>query len=474
MEFCKLDLGQVIQHSKDLPLRPGQAKNIMHQLFNGLNVLHKNHFIHRDIKPINCLVDGVGIVKLCDFGCARKYGAFCGRLTPNMVSGHYRSPELLLALREYGGGVDMWAMGCIFAELLQRDALWKGKHELDQLAKITETLGHPSPETWPEYDRLYQKAFGRSPNNKAPNARVANIESDHTKSGAKVEANSDDVCKHSALKSSCPGTSENDSEDDFATVFNNVTKAAAESESATSYTEVQSDDKEQVSEQSSGKLAQQFVALRKKFSKYGYDGTGKLPSGLRKLSTGPKHVTTRVTSLCDKGFDLLCSCFAMNPKDRISATKALHHPYFKCEEPQTERLGATLLRTLKARHDIQVQQDKVKKNGNQIGQNSATGFSSGFSQSGIFGNSFASAYSMHQTMGMGINMPLGMMRYNTGSGIGVVNASTFSPGINRMQFQPPPPAMPRQFITGAGLSPVPNLHAVRAAAVAAAKMMGRS
>ncbi len=55
-----------------------------------------------------------------------------------------------LACNRYGGGVDVWAMGCLFAELLQRETLFVGENELDQLGKITALLGHPDPDEWPE------------------------------------------------------------------------------------------------------------------------------------------------------------------------------------------------------------------------------------------------------------------------------------------------------------------------------------
>ena len=78
MEYCDLDLGQVLEYSKDSPLRPAQVKDAMRQLFTGLKVMHEHNFIHRDIKSINCLVSANGILKLCDFGCARQYGQFAG------------------------------------------------------------------------------------------------------------------------------------------------------------------------------------------------------------------------------------------------------------------------------------------------------------------------------------------------------------------------------------------------------------
>uniref|UniRef100_A0A8C6TAD4 Cyclin-dependent kinase 7 n=1 Tax=Neogobius melanostomus TaxID=47308 RepID=A0A8C6TAD4_9GOBI len=102
-----------------------------------------------DLKPNNLLLDGNGVLKLADFGLAKSFGSPNRIYTHQVVTRWYRSPELLFGARMYGVGVDMWAVGCILAELLLRIPFLAGDSDLDQLTKIFEALGTPTEETWP-------------------------------------------------------------------------------------------------------------------------------------------------------------------------------------------------------------------------------------------------------------------------------------------------------------------------------------
>ncbi|KAJ3335289.1 Cyclin-dependent kinase-like 3, partial [Kappamyces sp. JEL0680] len=97
--------------------------------------------IHRDIKPENILVSLHGVVKLCDFGFARTLAGPGAKYTDYVATRWYRAPELLVGDTEYGKAVDVWAAGCIFAELLTGQPLFPGDTDIDQLYRIMKSLG---------------------------------------------------------------------------------------------------------------------------------------------------------------------------------------------------------------------------------------------------------------------------------------------------------------------------------------------
>lgn len=121
----------------------------MKQLLEGLNYLHVNRILHRDIKTSNLLISNKGILKLADFGLARPIKPDKNaRYTPDMITLWYRPPELLLKEPiSYSTEVDLWSVGCILAELLCKNPLFPGKNEIDQLELILRLCGYPDEET---------------------------------------------------------------------------------------------------------------------------------------------------------------------------------------------------------------------------------------------------------------------------------------------------------------------------------------
>jgi cyclin-dependent kinase 2 len=130
-------------------LAPLLVKSYLYQLVNGIAYCHSHRVLHRDLKPQNLLIDRHGALKLADFGLARAFGIPVRHYTHEVVTLWYRAPEILLGARKYSTPVDIWSIGCIFAEMVSRAPLFPGDSEIDQLHKIFMALGTPSEEMWP-------------------------------------------------------------------------------------------------------------------------------------------------------------------------------------------------------------------------------------------------------------------------------------------------------------------------------------
>uniref|UniRef100_A0A674F1E3 Cyclin-dependent kinase 7 n=1 Tax=Salmo trutta TaxID=8032 RepID=A0A674F1E3_SALTR len=144
----------VIIKDTSLVLTPANIKAFIVMTLQGLEYMHHHWVLHRDLKPNNLLLDENGVLKLADFGLAKAFGSPNRVYTHQVVTRWYRSPELLFGARMYGVGVDMWAVGCILAELLLRLPFLAGDSDLDQLSKIFEALGTPTDDTWPGMSSL--------------------------------------------------------------------------------------------------------------------------------------------------------------------------------------------------------------------------------------------------------------------------------------------------------------------------------
>ncbi|XP_054269610.1 cyclin-dependent kinase-like 4 isoform X2 [Macrosteles quadrilineatus] len=113
----------------------------MFQVIRGIDFCHKNNIVHRDVKPENILVSNQGVIKLCDFGFARLVSSGGETYTDYVATRWYRAPELLVGDTRYGRPVDIWAIGCLFAELMSGDPLFPGESDIDQLYQIMKLLG---------------------------------------------------------------------------------------------------------------------------------------------------------------------------------------------------------------------------------------------------------------------------------------------------------------------------------------------
>ncbi|KAL1775528.1 cyclin-dependent kinase 2 isoform X2 [Sigmodon hispidus] len=124
-------------------------KSYLFQLLQGLAFCHSHRVLHRDLKPQNLLINAEGSIKLADFGLARAFGVPVRTYTHEVVTLWYRAPEILLGCKYYSTAVDIWSLGCIFAEMVTRRALFPGDSEIDQLFRIFRTLGTPDEVVWP-------------------------------------------------------------------------------------------------------------------------------------------------------------------------------------------------------------------------------------------------------------------------------------------------------------------------------------
>ena len=155
MEFLDLDLKKYMEalpvsdggrgkalpegssaHLSQLGLSGPVIKKFMMQLCVGIRYCHSHRVLHRDLKPQNLLIDRDGNLKLADFGLARAFGVPLRTYTHEVVTLWYRAPEILLGGRQYSTGVDMWSVGCIFAEMCMRKPLFPGDSEIDEIFKI--------------------------------------------------------------------------------------------------------------------------------------------------------------------------------------------------------------------------------------------------------------------------------------------------------------------------------------------------
>ncbi len=146
-EYMDTDLENVIR-DRSLVLSKGDVKAYMLGMLKALKHCHERWVVHRDIKPNNFLISRDGMIKLTDFGLSRIYGSPDRRYTNQVFARWYRPPELLFGSTCYGPGVDVWALGCVFAELLSRKPWFPAESDVEVLSLIFNALGTPKGKDW--------------------------------------------------------------------------------------------------------------------------------------------------------------------------------------------------------------------------------------------------------------------------------------------------------------------------------------
>lgn len=130
------------------------VKGFLYQLLQGVAYCHANLVLHRDLKPQNLLVSRRGELKIADFGLARSFGAPVRSYSTEVVTLWYRPPDVLLGNKFYSTSIDIWSVGCIFAEMMNGKPLFPGSNMRDELLRIQRVLGLPDFSNWTYFDEL--------------------------------------------------------------------------------------------------------------------------------------------------------------------------------------------------------------------------------------------------------------------------------------------------------------------------------
>ncbi|GBC09377.1 hypothetical protein RclHR1_08800010 [Rhizophagus clarus] len=152
--FCPLTLRTLLD---EYMLALSEIKSCMWMALNGVAYIHDCEVIHRDISPKNILISDSGVIKICDFDDAwmesDRDDEKRGKMRFEVGTRIYRAPELLFSSRDYSYAVDLWSIGCIFAEFFTKEIgypLFDGGSDIEQLCKIFQTLGVANESNWPE------------------------------------------------------------------------------------------------------------------------------------------------------------------------------------------------------------------------------------------------------------------------------------------------------------------------------------
>jgi len=160
MEYMETDLHARLDLSPVLP--PQVIQSYMKQLLSGLAHCHQHTVLHRDLKPANLLITG-DVIKLADFSISRCHPGDDSPLTAEMSPIQCAAPEILLGSIHYTSAVDIWSLGCVFAQMLQGNTkIFNEESQILQLYAIFRVLGTPTTEVWPDIKKdcpEYKESF---------------------------------------------------------------------------------------------------------------------------------------------------------------------------------------------------------------------------------------------------------------------------------------------------------------------------
>ncbi|XP_068990301.1 cyclin-dependent kinase 1 isoform X2 [Neodiprion pinetum] len=175
-EFLSMDLKKYMDTlGNGRLMEPEVVKSYLYQITQAILFCHQRRVLHRDLKPQNLLIDKNGVIKVADFGLGRAFGIPVRVYTHEVVTLWYRAPEVLLGSTRYSCPIDLWSIGCIFAEMATKKPLFQGDSEIDQLFRIFRVLRTPTEEIWPGVTQLpdYKATFPNwTSNNLASQVKV--------------------------------------------------------------------------------------------------------------------------------------------------------------------------------------------------------------------------------------------------------------------------------------------------------------
>ncbi|XP_039597749.1 MAPK/MAK/MRK overlapping kinase-like [Polypterus senegalus] len=155
-ELMEMNIYELIRGRKH-PLPENKVKNYMYQLCKSLDHMHRNGIFHRDVKPENILIKQ-DTLKLADFGSCRSVYSK-QPYTEYISTRWYRAPECLLTDGYYTYKMDIWSAGCVFFEIISLHPLFPGANELDQISKIHDVLGTPTPDILKKFKQSRAMSF---------------------------------------------------------------------------------------------------------------------------------------------------------------------------------------------------------------------------------------------------------------------------------------------------------------------------
>ncbi|KAI8919048.1 kinase-like domain-containing protein [Powellomyces hirtus] len=148
LEFCPNNLHRYLVKHEKLPMKT--TRTFLRQILEGLNYCHTNRVFHRDLKPENILLTKDNQVKIADFGLSRVIACPSKCLSPVTTTLSYRAPELMMGEHyTYSYEVDIWSVGCIFAEMIRGALLFPGQSEVQMVIDMERWLGSPEPGDFP-------------------------------------------------------------------------------------------------------------------------------------------------------------------------------------------------------------------------------------------------------------------------------------------------------------------------------------